>query len=195
MSAAEKSARRSAERKQKKIDRANGIKTKKYQVPLRYQGLTTMEYREVLLREEEDHKEWLNERGNSALPQLVREFLKSQVGRDQWLQIHNFASSRPDLADNRLKKLNEYLKQLGLKYPLEIKQGLVDSLLAERKKREQARQAQLDASSKRVGTKKLASSGFNRKIEEELASWKETVSRQSSWANDDEDDIGPLPTW
>jgi len=163
--------------------------------PARYQGLTTQEYHEMVLREKEDYEEWLSEKGNDALPQSVRLCLKSDSGRAQWLSVHNFAIDKLPMAIVQLKKMNDYLKTLGLKYPLELKDGLIDKLKRDREKQTLARQRQLEASSKRVGSKKLASSGFDKKIAAEMASWKESAFAGNWDSPEFEDGPGPLPDW
>lgn len=138
MTRAQKREMRKATRAENSALRAQGIKpVKSFQVPLRFRGLTTQEYHEMVAREKDEMLEAIGDRGWKALPQAVKEYLKSKSGSERWNQIHNFAVTDRHKAENALKKLNILLRMDGLVYDLTLNENIIESM---RKKQQRARE-------------------------------------------------------
>lgn len=190
MPAEEKARQRRERRKLAKTARANGVKPERWQVPIRFKGLTTMEYHEAVRREQDDLVEWLQQQGRKALPQSVREWLSSPSGSKQWHDVHAYAVLRPEFAQSQLDKINKYLMTIGLRVPLTINPNIVANMTKQKKRQEALREAQLIATGKRPSHFELA---HNKKIRDDLdivlEGRSETLQKPGGWADETDDDM------
>jgi len=134
-----------------------GKKPEKWDVPVRFRGLTTQEYHEARQRELDDLNEWIKQQGRKALPQEVQNWLSSTQGSKNWNKIHNDAVTRHDFALNQLSKINKYLIQYcGLQVPLTLNQNLIEKMRKSQERSRALKQSQMDASINRVPNSQLA---------------------------------------
>jgi len=138
------------ERRARNADlRAQNLPVKRYRMPIRFQGLTTQEYHEVVLREQEDLKIWVDTHGLKSWPQDVRDWLKSKSGSLMWNRAHAFAVDRRDFALRQLDEINKQLKyKFGLLVPLKLNEDLVVHLRRKKIKLVAERRRQIDAKTK-----------------------------------------------
>nr|WMI40056.1 MAG: hypothetical protein [Rhizoctonia cerealis hypovirus] len=172
---------------------------KGWQVPIEYKGLTTQEYHEMRRRRKEEISEWIEEKGNRALPQLVREWLKSISGADQWNIIHQHAVNRPEFAQKELDKVNLYLKTLGLLVPLKLNPNLIDQKRKILQKYNENRTKQILAAQQRASSSELAQQHWQNQVSKRLEKERALFTREhatstSNWADDNSDDLPDLDT-
>jgi len=191
-----KCAQRRERRANNKELRRQGLKIKKVQLPIRYRGLTTQEYHELRLREQEEFTLEFEQRGMSMLPQAVKEYLKYGTGHEWWENLHVWSIDRPAFALKSLDKLNNFLRSLGCPFPLSIRPGKVKVIIAAREKYNLARSIQQSAAKSRVLVKgkglvpisAMANYETDNKRDRELAN-------RRGWADMDDDDLGDLPVF
>lgn len=194
LSRSDKAAQRRARRADNKELRKAGIKPKRVQLPIRYRGLTTQEYHEVRTREKQEFQEYFETNGIKGLPQAVKEYLKYGTGHEWWENIHVWAIDRPEFASTSLKKLNGFLQSLGCPFPLEIRPGKIEKVLAARAKYNASRSTQIQAASARTfvkGKGKMASVSESKWVKT-IEAEREVASRRG-WADYEDDDLGDLP--
>nr|WMI40064.1 MAG: hypothetical protein [Rhizoctonia cerealis hypovirus] len=200
MTRSEKQALRRERRAKASNLRKAGLPVPKgWQVPVEYKGLTTQEYHEMRRRRKEEIAEWIEEKGNKALPQAVREWLKSISGADQWHMIHQHAVTRPEFAQKELNKVNSFLKTIGLVVPLTLNPNLINQKRKILDKYNENRTKQIIARQQRVDPSELAQRHWQEHISKQLQKertlfTREHVTSSSSWADDDSDDLPDLDT-
>jgi hypothetical protein len=199
VTADEKSRLRRERRAQASSDRKNGIKpVKSWQVPIRFRGLTTPEYHEMRLREQEDIEEWYKSQGRHAYPQAVREWLKSTSGAAQWNQIHAFAVDRSDMAKTQLSKVNKFLMKLGLKMPIPLNENLVESMRQKKERALENRERQLEAKQKCPDNLTMAQQDWHRKQQKKLEQNQRQILYEptgENWADVENGDTLPDLAW
>jgi hypothetical protein len=203
MTREQKIAARKADRQHRASQRASGVKVVKSQLPIRFRGLTTQEYHEMVARESDDAKAHFEEVGKHGLPQRVKEYLHSDLGTRLWNQTHAFAVDRPDLARSQLDKFNTHLKYLGLTFYMDFNLNLIEKLRKEKQLRIALQQKQIEANKTAKWAENRARSLMSdknlRKIEIKenqpqndvsefttLAS--QYLNRSDAWSKDDFDD-------
>jgi len=206
MSRQEKASLRSIARREAKEAKRLGVveKKKKFQVPLRFRGLTTQEYHEAIKREHDDLVAWVNSQGRRAQPQAVQEYLKSPGGHEIWYKIHNFAVTREELATQQLAKLNLTLrKYYGLIVDLQLSPHLVEKIRNQQERMRELRDRQLSAAALRPSKYGRAhNQSQTAQIEREIQAFRAGAVASSShsgakmWADyEEEDELPDIPTW
>jgi len=200
MTRGEKIELRKERRKQSKEARAQGVKIKKIQIPLRFKNLTTQEYHEAVRREREDVAEWIQKQGKKAYPQWVKEWLNSPVGSAKWNQIHNFAVTQPELAETQLAKINKILHNQGEWIgDLILNQDLVTRMRNKQTKHQSLQIKQLAAKSVVKSASELSReywANHTSKTLEEVIVSRNNIDKAGSWADQAFDDTLPdLAEW
>jgi hypothetical protein len=200
MTREQKIAARKADRQYRALQRASGVKVAKSQLPIRFRGLTTQEYHEMVAREAEDAKAHFEAVGKHGLPQRVKEYLHSELGTRLWNQTHAFAVDRPDLAKSQLDKFNAHLKYLGLNFYMDFNLNLIEKMRKEKQLKIALQQKQIEANKAQKWEENRARSlmsGKNlRKVERKEDQLEKDVSefstlasqylhRSDAWSRDD----------
>jgi len=193
MTREEKASARRARRRDAAAERAAGRKVKSsWQVPIRFKGLTTQAYHDMVRQEWEDLVEWVHSQGLKAQPSDVRQFMSSRAGAEQWNNIHALALKRRELAQKQLDKLNSFLRTLGLRVPLEIDARLIDRMAKARSDAQSRIEKQKQAAAARADPGLLARTAWQeakaKQDELEFQRFRES-SLNKGWGDDLYDDL------
>nr|WMI40048.1 MAG: hypothetical protein [Rhizoctonia cerealis hypovirus] len=194
-----KALRRSRRANASKLRREGLPVPKGWQVPIEYKGLTTQEYHEMRRRRKEEMTQWIEERGHKALPQNVKEWMKSISGADQWHMVHQHAVTRPEFAQKELDKINSYLETIGLIVPLNLNPNLIEQKRKILQRYNENRDRQLLATQMRASPSELAQRHWQTHISKQLENERSLFTREhktssTSWADDDSTDLPDLDT-
>lgn len=178
---------RALRRQLDKHRRVAGIpKRQKVRLPDHLRNLTTQEYREVVLREQEELIDWFAERKQAALSQEAKQWYKSPYGTQWRWRVIKLAVEDRIMAEQEWVKFTSHLARYDcphakfLPFPSE---QVIERARTEKNKRLALRAQQLEASSSRVF---VAGKGLVPASHHELAVRKVHVN---SWADDENDDF------